>query len=191
MVKISICMMIRKSFMKSNGKIWSCDWTCAESYSTSKSWHAGPYWKWKNSSQLTHWNFSGYHNPCKENWQGLICNCSTNQSTVIIDHTIKIVFPATSNNNSNCSIIAITLPHFNMSGHLPLSIGNVSALQLLSVSNNHIHGPIPYTLGKLSSLSAIDFGRNFFTGSIPIEIFGMRHLKYLIFERYCSLESSL
>jgi hypothetical protein len=77
-----------------------------------------------------HWNFTGYHNPCIEKWQGLQC----------IEH------------NNDQYIFSIDLDYYYLNGTIPNSIANFSRLEELILENNNIRGRLPATTSRLSLL---------------------------------------
>ncbi|KAI3809780.1 hypothetical protein L1987_19380 [Smallanthus sonchifolius] len=54
-----------------------------------------------------------------------------------------------------------------ISGSIPSSVGNLSNLNQLYLSDNTLTGTIPSELGQLSRLSVLDLSRNTLTGTIP------------------------
>ncbi|KAK9056740.1 hypothetical protein SSX86_024103 [Deinandra increscens subsp. villosa] len=58
-----------------------------------------------------------------------------------------------------------------ISGAIPFSVGNLSSLNELYLSDNALTGTIPSDLGQLSRLAVLDLSRNTLTGLIP-ESFG-------------------
>jgi Leucine-rich repeat (LRR) protein len=84
------------------------------------------------------------------------------------------------------SVTAIHLDNNNMSGPLPASIGDLTALKELDLSNdynedyyNYITGSIPASIGKCISLEKFYMMYNFLTGSIPASIGNCINLKYV------------
>ncbi|KAF9587454.1 hypothetical protein IFM89_002635 [Coptis chinensis] len=57
-----------------------------------------------------------------------------------------------------------------LTGPLPAFLGNLSALQTLSVGINALSGTIPPQLGGLRNLRLLAFGSNNFSGSLPPEL---------------------
>ena len=151
---------------------------------------AGRYWLWRTKHNVsienhyTVWNFTGNHNPCEEKWQGVLCSCESNTSFSTIDINMPSVSYVPSPNATNCSVIALVLVIFNMTGKLPLSIGNLTTLQFLSFSFNNLSGPIPPTFGKMSDLQLFQVDYNRFTGYIPVEMYSLKEIRYFYFLRY-------
>ncbi|KAE8716682.1 putative LRR receptor-like serine/threonine-protein kinase [Hibiscus syriacus] len=67
----------------------------------------------------------------------------------------------------------------NITGVLPLSIGNFSSLSRLYLSDNRLTGEIPSTFDQLLSLSVLDLSKNSLTGSIPSSIGTLSRLRIL------------
>ncbi|KAI4389930.1 hypothetical protein MLD38_002096 [Melastoma candidum] len=65
------------------------------------------------------------------------------------------------------SLRVLDLRFCGVMGPLPGSLGNLSMLKYLYLSDNSITGSISAELGKLKWLIVLDAGRNFLTGSIP------------------------
>ncbi|XWS62791.1 hypothetical protein CRYUN_Cryun06bG0040900 [Craigia yunnanensis] len=67
----------------------------------------------------------------------------------------------------------------NVTGVIPLSIGNLTNLTSLYLSDNRLTGQIPSTLGQLLSLLVFDLSKNLLTGSIPSSFVSLRNLTSL------------
>eukprot|EP00981_Chlorochromonas_danica_P008206 scaffold2062_cov181-Ochromonas_danica.AAC.10 len=92
------------------------------------------------------WNFSESNpNPCQEQWQGLYCQCSA-----------RI-----------CSLIAIDLPHMNLTGTIPEDISSFSSLLVLKLSTNSIRSSLPSGLASLTKLVELSIDLNYLEGSVP------------------------
>jgi Leucine-rich repeat (LRR) protein len=57
-------------------------------------------------------------------------------------------------------------------GRIPPSIGNLPALQTLSLESNNFTGPLPPEIGKLRNLTRLNVSGNALTGYIPRELMG-------------------
>ena len=152
----------------------------------------GIYWLWRENNETlvvnhyAHWNFTGYHNPCAEKWQGILCSCEnvTDFSTAIAPNVPFPIFPfANISTTTNCSIIAIILVAFNLTGELPSSLGNLTSLQLISFSLNTLYGAIPPSLGRITGLQLLQLDFNKLSGVIPLELYSLSEMKYLYLER--------
>ena len=55
-------------------------------------------------------------------------------------------------------------------GAIPAELGNLPALERLSLSRNQFTGPIPAELGKLSTLESLSLFQNSLSGAIPPEL---------------------
>ncbi|XWS54918.1 hypothetical protein CRYUN_Cryun10bG0130600 [Craigia yunnanensis] len=67
----------------------------------------------------------------------------------------------------------------SVTGVIPLSIGNLTNLTSLYLSDNRLTGQIPSNLGQLLSLLVLDLSKNLLTGSIPSSFFSLRNLTSL------------
>ncbi|KAJ7968725.1 Receptor-like protein kinase [Quillaja saponaria] len=67
----------------------------------------------------------------------------------------------------------------NFVGSIPRSIGNCTALTLISFGENSFTGSIPPEIADLSNLEDLSFGNNCLTGSIPPNLFNISTLKHL------------
>ncbi|GJS31154.1 kinase-like domain-containing protein [Tanacetum coccineum] len=81
----------------------------------------------------------------------------------------------------NCTRLAdLNLAKCNLTGVLPLSIGNLSdQLQSLFLVENHLFGSLPSSIGSLVGLTTLDLGRNQFKGNIPTTIGELQKLQAL------------
>ncbi|KAH7442013.1 hypothetical protein KP509_03G066800 [Ceratopteris richardii] len=61
-------------------------------------------------------------------------------------------------------------------GKIPSELASLSALQLLSLSQNRLSGQIPPELTKLSTLQHLDLSNNFLSGELPLELGRLRNL---------------
>uniref|UniRef100_A0A0E0JKU5 non-specific serine/threonine protein kinase n=1 Tax=Oryza punctata TaxID=4537 RepID=A0A0E0JKU5_ORYPU len=68
------------------------------------------------------------------------------------------------------------LHNANLTGELPIWIGNLTSLGYLDLSQNMIGGSIPGGVGKLTSLNYLDLSQNMLVGHLPI---GMGYLTSL------------
>ncbi|XP_021285108.1 probable LRR receptor-like serine/threonine-protein kinase At2g16250 [Herrania umbratica] len=69
--------------------------------------------------------------------------------------------------NQLVTLEVLDLRTCNVSGSIPGSLGNLSRLTSLYLSNNDLAGSIPAALGQLRNLKILDLSNNSLTGSIP------------------------
>lgn len=71
-----------------------------------------------------------------------------------------------------------------MTGNIPESLENLTSLQILNLSCNHLGCSIPKPSGLFSTLSSIDFGHNNFNGSLPLEVGSLSNTQELDFSEH-------
>ncbi|KAJ4752817.1 Leucine-rich repeat protein kinase family protein [Rhynchospora pubera] len=77
-------------------------------------------------------------------------------------------------------VAELRLPGVGLRGDIPQStLGNLTALRVLSLRFNALTGPIPPELGDISTLSVINLQRNKLTGEIPLTILSLPGLTQL------------
>jgi hypothetical protein len=79
----------------------------------------------------------------------------------------------------NDHVVAIDLPSNNLTGTLPVELGNLKGLRRVELSQNHISGPIPSEIGQLSELTFFSAYNNELSGSIPSEVGNLQKLELL------------
>jgi Leucine-rich repeat (LRR) protein len=80
---------------------------------------------------------------------------------------------------SSGRVIALYLGENNLSGTLPASVGDLTALQMLNLSFNKLTGLIPIEVWNLTNLTELDLSRNTFSGNIPSAIENLTALEIL------------
>ena len=66
-----------------------------------------------------------------------------------------------------------------LTGTIPLELGNLTSLTNLRLSNNQLTGPIPPELGRLSNLESLSLWGNELSGAIPEELGNLSSLTFL------------
>jgi hypothetical protein len=108
----------------------------------------GENWFWRNQSFGKKWNFTdSIVNPCTQMWQGITCSC-----------------------NQTCNIVELNLASYGLTGPYATSIGNLSQLVVLNMSNNFLEGEIPKNSSFPTKLREIDLSFNFFLSEIPTKL---------------------
>ncbi len=64
----------------------------------------------------------------------------------------------------------VWLQRNGLSGPLPPEIGNLTAVEVLSLDDNDLNGSIPPEIGNLRAVAFLDLGRNNLSGRIPPEV---------------------
>jgi Leucine-rich repeat (LRR) protein len=77
------------------------------------------------------------------------------------------------------SLSILSLTDNQISGSIPTELSNLTNLTKLLLNNNLMTGPIPAKLGSLSKLTIINLGSNDLTGSIPPELGSLSNLESL------------
>lgn len=84
----------------------------------------------------------------------------------------------TCSDGKNARVISLNLTNYGLSGTLPKTINNLSALSNLALNGNKLTGPIP-DMGSLKSLVILHLQDNQLTGSIPSSLGQIENLKEL------------
>ncbi|KAI4376050.1 hypothetical protein MLD38_013848 [Melastoma candidum] len=77
------------------------------------------------------------------------------------------------------SLQVLDLRSCSISGSIPSSLGNLTNLTGLFLSDNNLTGVIPSSLGKLLRILNLDFSRNSLSGSIPSSFTSLKNLTFL------------
>eukprot|EP01050_Picozoa_sp_SAG11_P001012 SAG11_NODE_40_length_21525_cov_16.276066_12_plen_302_part_00 len=116
--------------------------------------------KWRNGTGPSGRWLQG--DPCEQRWYGVTCDANNT-------HVIEFFPSQTQSGNA-------------LSGVLPASLGNLSRLQHLVLSNAFTHtgvvkGTIPDSFASLSELQCVYFSHNRLSGTIPAATSRMRALQ--------------
>ena len=76
-------------------------------------------------------------------------------------------------------VTELNLPFNDLSGSLPVELGNLASLTTLRLEFNELSGPIPGVFGNLSSLENVDLSFNELSGPIPPELGKLTNLTEL------------
>ena len=109
-----------------------------------------------NSTDGANWGFGNWltsNNPCW--WTGVICLSEPG------------------------FVAQLDLSDNQLTGTIPLELGNLISLTLLNLSSNQLTGEIPATLGGLNTLQELLLSSNQLTGTIPLTLVTSRDLQWL------------
>jgi Leucine-rich repeat (LRR) protein len=76
-------------------------------------------------------------------------------------------------------VVAISLLFNNLSGTLPASLSDLTALKTLELSFNKLEGALPASLGSLGQLEVLAINGNALNGTIPASLGQLSQLKQL------------
>ncbi|KAL9231637.1 hypothetical protein vseg_006838 [Gypsophila vaccaria] len=77
------------------------------------------------------------------------------------------------------SLEVLDLRSCNITGSVPVSLGNLTRLNVLVLAQNDLSGNVPAILGQLVKLSILDLSENSLTGPIPDSFASLRNLSSL------------
>lgn len=80
---------------------------------------------------------------------------------------------------TNGRVTSLILENNNLSGTLPLSLGQLTELNWLSLFHNNITGTIPFEIGNLTKMVNLILGENQLNGTLPASIGSLTQLAYL------------
>eukprot|EP01031_Cornospumella_fuschlensis_P024808 gene24808-29979_t len=104
----------------------------------------GDSWIWILKQAGIPWNFSGQSDPYMVGSSEME-HFSGESYNLFMSNT----YDNASVGNISCTIIALELPAHNITGPIPLEIGNLSNVETLIFERNHVTNPLPDTLPDL------------------------------------------
>ena len=81
--------------------------------------------------------------------------------------------------NSDGRVTHLDLPANQLTGEIPVELGSLTNLEVLSLSSNRLTGEIPAELGSLTNLRSLWLALNQLTGEIPAELGDLTNLERL------------
>ncbi|WP_152266635.1 T9SS type A sorting domain-containing protein [Agriterribacter humi] len=132
-----------------------------------------------NSTNGTSWkNNNNWLNGRVSEWFGVTVTDNRVTGLSLVDNQLSGTLPTSLGNLT--AIRYIYLSGNNINGPIPNSIGNLSALISFYLNNNKIEGDIPSILGNITSLKEIHLEYNKLTGEIPVTLRNLGNLDELI-----------
>ncbi|GKV22634.1 hypothetical protein SLEP1_g32488 [Rubroshorea leprosula] len=106
-------------------------------------------------------------------WAGITCSHRRHRVT-ILDLSSRGLMGSLSPSIGNLSFLReIRLSNNSFHGDIPPEIGRLFRLQLLNLSYNSFEGKLPSNLSSCSNLNVLQFGDNKFAGKLPVELASM------------------
>jgi len=68
---------------------------------------------------------------------------------------------------ANGHVVGLSLIYMDLTGNFPATIGSLSYLEILNLSNNQLYGPMPASLGNLRNLRVLALSYNQLSGGLP------------------------
>ncbi|MCP4699861.1 MAG: hypothetical protein GY862_23865 [Gammaproteobacteria bacterium] len=114
--------------------------------------------------------------PCS--WTGVTCSSGGGVSELVrYNQNLSGSIPVELGNLANLTFIY--LPTNQLSGSIPVELGNLTNLTYLDLYDNQLSGSIPVELGNLTNLTFLGLDSNQLSGSIPVELGNLTNLRYL------------
>jgi len=120
-----------------------------------------------NSTDGANWTNTWDLSQPVSTWYGVTLNASGRVTCLDLDGA------------DDCNLGGAASGGNNLIGNIPIEIGNIIGLEILSLNNNQLSGSIPSELGNLISLTKLQMQNNQLSGSIPVEFGNLINLESL------------
>ena len=131
-----------------------------------------------NSTNGDKWiNNNGWLKEPVSKWYGIASSNGRIISIILIKNNLSGTIPESIGNLT--ALTSLRLNKNNISGIIPETIGNLTNLKDLSLFANQLTGPIPYSVGKLVNLEELYLSTNQLSGSVPTSVGGLSNLKVI------------
>ncbi|KAG5249731.1 receptor protein [Salix suchowensis] len=127
-------------------------------------------------SSLSDWN-SLDSTPCK--WTSITCSPQGFVTEINIQ-SVPLQIPFSLNLSSFHFLSKLVISYANITGTIPVDIGDCLSLKFFDLSSNSLVGTIPASIGKLQNLESLILNSNQLTGKIPVELCSCIRLKNLL-----------
>ncbi|KAI9397102.1 hypothetical protein POPTR_004G231700v4 [Populus trichocarpa] len=116
--------------------------------------------------------------PCGSRWDGIVCTNSRVTSITLASMGLKGTLSGDISLLSELQILDLSY-NTELTGSLPLAIGDLKKLTNLILVRCRFSGPIPDAIGSLSQLTDLSLNSNRFSGSIPPSLGNLDKLFWL------------
>ncbi|KAH9291639.1 hypothetical protein KI387_043171, partial [Taxus chinensis] len=104
------------------------------------------------------------------NWTGIACSSHRQRVVSLILKGMGLVGPVSPSLGNLTFLRVLDLSNNSLQGGIPNQLGRLFRLRMLLLSKNELDGAIPSTIGGCQSLQLLSLAYNHLKGSIPIEI---------------------
>ncbi|XP_021736800.1 putative receptor-like protein kinase At3g47110 [Chenopodium quinoa] len=116
-------------------------------------------------------------------WHGVTCDATPSQRVVGLRLVSYGLVGTLSPSVGNLSFLQnLSLSNNSFQGHIPPQIGNLLSLRSLILQRNSFEGEVPANISQCSKLEGLSLAGNHLTGSIPRELGRLSNLNYLILQ---------
>ncbi|TQE11655.1 hypothetical protein C1H46_002691 [Malus baccata] len=113
-------------------------------------------------------------------WVGVTCNPSTNRVSILKLNSRELAGSIPASIGNLTYLTGINLTNNNFHGEIPQEMGRLRSLQYLNLSGNSFRGKLPANISHCTELSGLDVHSNELIGSIPNEFSSLLKLTYLL-----------
>lgn len=115
-------------------------------------------------------------------WFGVTCNRDQTAVEGIALNGNKLSGPIPASLGQLTALITLDLSENRLVGSVPGELAALPQLRTLDLESNQLSGPIPAELAKLHCLETLYLSKNSLTGPIPGELARLQHLRYMHLE---------
>ncbi|XP_021731937.1 probable LRR receptor-like serine/threonine-protein kinase At3g47570 [Chenopodium quinoa] len=116
-------------------------------------------------------------------WLGVTCDATPSQRVIGLRLESYGLVGTISPSVGNLSFLQnLSLSDNTFQGHIPPQIGHLLSLRLLNLERNSFEGEVPANISECSKLEKLSLGGNRLTGSIPRELGRLSNLNYLLLQ---------